>query len=59
MYRKVLAEQPECGEAVHFLGMAAARRGKMEEAARESNPWFAIGYSLVPDSLELDRSRAC
>jgi len=23
MYRKVLAVQPECGQAVHFLGMAA------------------------------------
>jgi Flp pilus assembly protein TadD len=32
MYRKVLAEQPECGEAVHFMGMAAGRRGNMDEA---------------------------
>jgi hypothetical protein len=33
VYRKVLAEQPECGEAMHYLGMAAARRGKLDEAA--------------------------
>jgi Flp pilus assembly protein TadD len=47
MYRKVLAEEPECGQAVHFLGMSAARRGKLEEAV-----------ALVRKSIELEPQSA-
>ena len=47
MYRKVLAEQPECGEAVHFLGMAAVQRGKAEEAV-----------GLVRKSIEIETQNA-
>ena len=46
MYRRVLQEQPECAEAIHFLGLAAMMRGKLDEA-----------LTLVRRSVELDASR--
>lgn len=47
MYRKVLAEQSGCGEAIHFLGMAAVQRGKAEEAV-----------GLVRKSIEIEPRNA-
>lgn len=32
MYRKVLGVNPHCGEALHFLGLAAMQRGKLDDA---------------------------
>ena len=47
MYRKVLAEQPGCSEAVHFLGLSALQRGKLETA-----------LEMVKKSIELEPSKA-
>jgi Flp pilus assembly protein TadD len=43
MYQKVLQTNPRCGEALHFLGLAAMQRGKLDEA-----------LELVQKSIELE-----
>jgi len=43
MYQRVLVENPRCGEAVHFLGLAAMAGGKLDEA-----------LELVQKSIELE-----
>jgi Flp pilus assembly protein TadD len=47
MYRKVLAGDPKCAEAIHFLGLAAMQRVKMDEA-----------LNLVRKSIELEPKQA-
>jgi tetratricopeptide (TPR) repeat protein len=44
---RVLKEQPMCAEALHFLGLAAMQRGKLDKA-----------LELVRRSIEIDPSRA-
>jgi hypothetical protein len=36
MYARVLKEQPACAEAMHFLGLAAMQRGKLDRALGEN-----------------------
>jgi Flp pilus assembly protein TadD len=43
MYKQVLAGDPACAEAVHFLGIVAMHTGKMEEA-----------FKLIRQSIELE-----
>ena len=47
MYVRVLKEQPTCAEALHFLGLAAMQRGKLDKA-----------LELVRRSIEIDPKRA-
>ena len=47
MYRKVLDGDPNCAEAIHFLGLAAMQRGKLDEA-----------LELVRKSIELEPKQA-
>jgi Tfp pilus assembly protein PilF len=47
MYARVLEEQPACAEALHFLGLAAMQRGKLDKA-----------LELVRRSIEIEPSRA-
>jgi tetratricopeptide (TPR) repeat protein len=46
MYRKVLGVNPQCAEAIHFMGLAALRRGKPDEA-----------MTLILRSIELEDTR--
>src|SRR5579859_6851601 len=47
LYARCLKAEPNCPEALHFLGVAALRRGKVNEAVK-----------LVCKSIELDPGRA-
>jgi tetratricopeptide (TPR) repeat protein len=47
MYARVLKEQPQCAEALHFLGLAAMQRGKLDQA-----------LELVRRSIEIEPARA-
>jgi len=46
MYRGILDEQPDCAEALHFLGVAALEKGRLDEALR-----------LMKQSLKLEPHR--
>ena len=54
MYRQVLKEQPECAEAIHFLGLSAMQRGKLAEALEQ----VRRSIELAPDKAEYQNNLA-
>jgi tetratricopeptide (TPR) repeat protein len=48
MYRKVLAGDPKCAEAIQFLGVAAMQRGKLEQALE----WVRKSIEMEPGTAD-------